>query len=239
MRRNHPHTLGNMLPAWPVGQRRAPPQPARSRPGVTAAAAPMDAGCTLALCLTRLLYGQWEADGPSLPHTPQMLGLPEPPGQSAFHFISRGKLQRKEGGWLQFSGCQGSWCKNNSILPDSERQGSPTRQDACGCGAVNPSSPLTISGGWEASQLRNLWPGSWGSRFLGPAGKDSPNFLQSALCEGAREDSGGPGELQASTPTEGNHYKHWQPGDHPPARGAPPSLGRGTGSGTVLSRISS
>lgn len=50
------------------------------------------------------------------------------------------------------------------------------------------------------------------SRFLGPAGKESPKLLQSALCKGAREDGGGPGELQASTPTQGNHYKHWQPG---------------------------
>ena len=31
MRWNHPHTLGNALPARPVGQRRAPPQPARQQ----------------------------------------------------------------------------------------------------------------------------------------------------------------------------------------------------------------
>lgn len=30
-----------------------------------------------------------------------------PPGPSAFHFISRAKLQRKEGGRLSFSGVRG------------------------------------------------------------------------------------------------------------------------------------
>ena len=52
----------------------------------------------------------------------------------------------------------------------------------------------------EASQPRNPWPGSRGSRLLGPAGIGSSKLLQSALCKGAREEGVGAGEQQASHP---------------------------------------
>lgn len=149
------------------------------------------------------------ATAPELPAPPPHTS---PAGPASSH--RRGNLlliswQRKateDGGRPQCPRRWGSQCTNHSNLPHSERESSPTPQDARSPG-LKIQSLLKLPP-VDASQPRNLRPGTRGSRLLGPAGEESSNrgFL-SLHCEEERaEGQGGASEqrgITANTETRG------------------------------------
>lgn len=101
-RGNHPHTLGNALPAYGL----LPSLPG-SRPGVTRVAARGE-GCTLAHCLPTASLWSMRSRWPRLPEHTSDTGPASSCQQGNLLFILWQGKATEEGGRPSFSRCQGS-----------------------------------------------------------------------------------------------------------------------------------
>lgn len=100
MRGNHPHTLGKQIPASG-----ATPQPARQQARghrCGRSGGRLHTGPLCSMAAPRSMRSRWPRRPRTLcfpsSHTSDAAGFEPPARQSAFHFIGREKLQRKEGG---------------------------------------------------------------------------------------------------------------------------------------------